>query len=368
MNRFSIFLVLLVIFLDHVGLGLVYPIFSSILFQPDSAFVDSNMSNVTKGCFFGLLLSVQAFATFFSGPILGAMSDQKGRRPLYLFSLSLAVFGYVFCMLGIFAKSLLVLIISRGLVGISMGNGAVVSATIADLSNEDNKTKNFGLYCMASGTGFAIGPFLGGWLSTRGLIFPFFIAGAATLVNLLLIFFWFKETNHVRKTATIKIADGLRNLKKAFKLPQLRNLFFVVIFFCFGWSLFYEFLPVLWISDYGFSLKKIGFFFGFGSGVFALSAGILIRPIVDRYKPRPVLLYSLLGMGIFILSLLVRPSESWIWVYLAVVNFLVALAFPIYTALVSNSVDKNSQGEILGILESMQATAFGISPLLAGLL
>ena len=73
-------------------------------------------------------------------------------------------------------------------------------------------------------------------------------------------------------------------------------------------------------------------------------------------------------MGFFILLPLLRPEATWIWVYLAVVNFLVALAFPTYTTIVSNSVGKDSQGEILGILESVQATAFGISPLLAGFL
>lgn len=367
-TNLSLCLVLFVIFLDHVGLGLVYPLFSSILFQPENSFVDPSTSDISKGLFLGFLLSAPAIATFFSGPLLGALSDQKGRRPLYLFSLTLAVFGYIFCMLGIFLKSIIVLIVSRTIVGISMGNAAVVSATIADLSNENNKTKNFGLYCMASGIGFAMGPFLGGWLGTKGLIVPFFAASIAIFMNLILIFFFFKETNLMKKSVTIRVSEGIRNLKKAFKIQKLRVLIFVVIFLCFGWSLFYEFLPVIWISDYGYSLKKIGLHFAFGSGIFALSSGILIRPISDHFKPYSILFYSLCAMGCFILFPLVHPSPLWIWFYLAMVNFLIALAFPTYTAMVSNSVGKDSQGEILGILESLQATAFGISPLLAGFL
>lgn len=368
MNNVGIALVLFVIFLDHVGLGLVYPLFSSILFQPESSFIDQSVSNIERGWLLGLLLSAPAITAFFSGPISGALSDQKGRRPLYLFSLVLAVLGYGACMIGIFIQSIAVLIIARAVVGVSMGNAAVVSATIVDLSDEHNKTKNFGLYCMSGGIGFATGPFLGGWLATIGLIVPFLVAGAASFLNLILIFFLFKETNTVRKKASVKWAEGVHNLKKAFMMRDLRILFFVVVFFCFGWSLFYEFLPVLWIADYGFSLRKVGFFFAFGSGVFALSSGLLIRPIVDRYKPHSILFYSLLVMGCFILFPLSCPSLGWIWIYVAVVNFLVALAFPTYTTIVSNSVGKNSQGEILGVLESVQATAFGLSPLLAGFL
>jgi DHA1 family tetracycline resistance protein-like MFS transporter len=271
-------------------------------------------------------------------------------------------------MVGIFVKSIALLIVARAIVGVSMGNAAVVSATIVDLSDEHNKTKNFGLYCMASGIGFAMGPFLGGWLATMGLLVPFFVAGVASFLNLILIFFLFKETNIVRKKGSIKWAEGIHNLKKAFKMHDLRILFIVVVFFCFGWSLFYEFLPVLWITDYGFSLRQVGFFFAFGSGIFALSSGFLIRPIVDRYKPHSILFYSLFLMGCFVLFPLSRPSAHWIWVYMAVVNFLAAIAFPTYTTIVSNSVGKDSQGEILGVLESIQATAFGLSPLLAGFL
>jgi DHA1 family tetracycline resistance protein-like MFS transporter len=364
----QLFLVLCVIFLDHVGLGLVYPMFSSLLFQTEGSFVDPEMSNAARGLFFGLLLSAPAITAFFSGPILGALSDQKGRRPLYLCSITVAVIGYCLCMVGIWLQSLLFLIIARSVVGVSLGNGAVVSATIVDVSNEHNKTKNFGLYCMASGVGFAVGPFLGGWLSTFGLIVPFFVAGIAVFINLVLMYGLFQETNLVRTGTSIDITKGLSHLKNAFRIPELRTTFAGVALFCFGWSLFYEFLPVVWITDYGLSLKEVGFFFAFGSSVFALSSGVLIRPIADRFSPRVVFCGSSLAIACFMVFSLFRPSACWIWVYVGAVNFFAALGFPTYTTIVSDSVEKDSQGEILGVLESIQATAFGMSPLIAGFL
>ena len=183
-------LVLFVICLDNLGLGIVYPMFSSILFHPESTFVAPELSTSARGWILGLLLSTPAVTSFFSGPLLGAVSDQKGRRPLYLLSLTLGIFGYGCCMVGIAMKSIPVLIGGRAMNGIAMGNAAVVGATIADLSNEQTKPKNFGLLCMASGIGFAIGPFLGGWLAAFGLIVPFFAAGLATLINLALMVFF----------------------------------------------------------------------------------------------------------------------------------------------------------------------------------
>jgi DHA1 family tetracycline resistance protein-like MFS transporter len=367
--NFSLWLVLFVVFLDHVGIGLVYPMFSSMLFEPDSPFIDSGASNAIKGWYLGAMLSAMPFAAFFSGPILGTLSDQKGRRPLFLFCLILAIVGYVCSVIGVIANSLIILIGSRIIVGLADGSMGVVSAAIADLSpNDSTKAKNFGLYAMVSGVGFALGPVLGGILSAYGFTIPFLFAGLATLLNLFLIWMYFNETHTVRKSAVIRFADGIRNLKKAFLIQPLRVLFLVSVFFCVGWSFFYEFLPVIWISDYGFNPMQVGFFFAYGSGFYALSSGVLIRPIVSRCKPYRVLFYSLCALGCVTILLLFHPGAIWIWIYLPIVNFLVALIWPTYTTMISDWAGRDAQGEILGISGSLQALAFAISPLAGGFL
>ncbi|MBF8263090.1 MAG: hypothetical protein HW387_755 [Parachlamydiales bacterium] len=367
-DRISFALVLLVVFLDHAGMGLVYPIFSSMIFQQGSSFVFPDTTEMTKGLYFGLLLGVPACMSFISGPILGALSDQTGRKPMYIYSLLLALLGYGLCIGSIWIQSLFGLIIARAVTGFAAGNAAVVCATIADLSNAQNKIKNFGLYSMAAGTGFAVGPFIGGWFSQNGYMMPFLMAEIAMGLNLICIYFWFRETRTVTRRKPIKMADGLRNLKKAFHIPSMRIFFIGAVFFCGGWSLFYEFMPVIWISDYGLDATQVGLLFTVGAAVYALSAGLLIRPIVDRYAPLPILFYSLVAMGCVILTLLLQPSMSWTWIAVILVNFLVALAYPVYNATISNSVDADSQGEILGIAESVQTASFGLSPLLAGLM
>jgi len=228
--------VLFVVFLDHVGIGLVYPMFSSMMFEPGSPFVEIDTTNAIRGGYLGVMLAAMPLAAFFSSPILGALSDQKGRRPLFLFCLSLAVVGYACSMIGVVTKSMIILIASRIIVGLADGSMGVVSAAIADLSADDTvKAKNFGLYSMASGIGFTLGPVLGGYFSTFGFTIPFLVAGLATLLNLLLIWKYFQETHTVRKTAVIRLTDGIRNLKKAFQIHALRALFLVTIFFCLGW-------------------------------------------------------------------------------------------------------------------------------------
>lgn len=361
----SLWLVLLVLFLDWMGLGLVYPMFSSMLFSDDS-FVGPEVSAATRGWYLGILLATMSVAQFFSGPILGGLSDQKGRRGLLLISLVLGVVGYGFCALGVWMRSIVVLIAARFVVGLAAGNGSIVNATVADVSTHANKAKHFGLVSMACGVGFTVGPFLGGKLSEYGFEVPFIVAGCAILLNFVLVLLLFQETHLVRRNVKIKPHEGLYNLVKAFKTPGLRAIFFAVLFYCFGWSFFYEFIPVTWIADFAFDSGQIGYFYAYGAGIYALSSGLLIRPIVGRFRQEPVFFYTLVTLGIVILLALESGNSFWIWIYLPIVNFLCALLFPTSSTIVSDASPSDAQGESLGILQSVQAAAFAFSPLAAG--
>jgi DHA1 family tetracycline resistance protein-like MFS transporter len=348
-----------------MGFGLVYPMFSSMLFLPNGTLAQDS-SDAVKGVYLGILLAVPAIAQFFSGPILGSLSDRKGRRPIFLLSLCLAVLGYGVSIVGVWFQSIFSLICGRFIVGVASGNASVACATIADLSEPKEKAKYFGLYSMALGIGFTFGPFLGGKFSEVSYILPFVIATLAMILNIFLIYILFEETLQTPIKTVISWKEGIVKVKKAFSMIGLRSLFGTVLIFCFGWSFFYEFLPVTWIEDYGFNSSKIGLFYAYGAGFYALSSGLLIRPFLNRFPHHLIIFYSLLTMGCLVFAISFFVSEFLIWVYLPIFNFLGALIFPTYSSLVSNSVDKSSQGEILGVLQSIEGVAFGFSPLAAG--
>jgi len=364
----ALWLVLLIAFLDWVGIGLVYPMFSAMLFQDKCPFLNCDASNAQRGFYLGILLASMSVAQFFSGPILGAMSDQKGRRPIFLYTLALSVIAYLCCMLAVWMESLSALILSRILVGMAAGNAAAVSAAIADISTPENKPKNFGLYNMAFGVGFTIGPYLGGVFSGSGFYIPFLLAAIASLISFFLILAFFRETHHSLQTKPLKFEIGIRHFKKAFQMPKLRAVFLAVLLCCFGWSFYYEFLPVTWISDFHFDPPQIGFFFAYGAGWYALSSGYLIRPFVNRFRAEAIFFYALCTLGLLLFGLFFGRDIVWVWIGLPLTNFLASLLFPTSTTLVSNWAGKEAQGEMLGILQSVQAAAFAFSPLAAGAL
>lgn len=365
-HRFSLLILLLTNFLDWMSIGLVYPMFSSMVFHQDAYFFPPGTSDVMRGSWLGILLAAGPLAQFFSAPLVGAISDQKGRKSLLKISLIIIISGYLFCAAGVWAESLILLLAGRLIVGIGTGNTAVVYAAIADISKPEEKAKHFGLSSMAGGIGFTLGPFLGGTLSAWGFAVPFLFATICSLINLLFVVFWFAETNHLRRAVQLSFTLGLKNLKKAFQVSTLRTLFLCFFCFCVGWSFYWEFIPVTWIQEYQLTPSQVGRFYAYGASVYALSAGLLIRPFVSKFKPLPILFTALILLSLSIFPLLLHSNINIFWFYIPIQQFLIALVFPTGTTLISNSVKEDAQGEIMGILQSVDSFAFASSPLLAG--
>ena len=116
-KRFSLFILLLTNFLDWMSIGLVYPMFSSMIFDSGTQFFPIGTSEVVRGTWLGILLSAAPLAQFFSSPIVGTLSDQKGRKPLLKNTLLIIIMGYFLCAMGVWAESLLLLFGGRLIVG-----------------------------------------------------------------------------------------------------------------------------------------------------------------------------------------------------------------------------------------------------------
>ena len=220
---------------------------------------------------------------------------------------------------------------------------------------------------MASGIGFTIGPFLGGKLSEwRGFDTPFLFSALINGLSFVLVIFFFQETLKQKKKGNITLLGGLLNMKNIFKIKGIRALFLSFFFFCIGWSFYWEFIPVTWIQGYGLTTRQVGNFYAYGAAFYAVSCGLLIRPIVDKFKPLPVLFYGLFVLGLMILVLLAHTNINWFWVYIPIQQYCLALIFPTGSAFISNSASADSQGEVMGLFQSLISFSFATSPLIAG--
>lgn len=366
--KLALYFILLVAFVNYMGIGLIYPIFASLLFDTSLGFVAANTSSVYRGFLLGVLLALMPLMQFFFSPYLGKLSDQKGRKKILLFCILLSSLGYLFAVYGVIAQSLVAFFIFRILLGIGGSSVAIVQAVLIDLSLEQ-KAKNLSLFNMSMGAGYAIGPFFGGFFSEENFLFngsftlPFVFALLLTIANFFLVYRNLEETKTTIISSTVKA-----KLSDLFSNGHIKNLLICMFIFSFGWSFFFEFLPIFLIHQYSYSPLQIGNFYGYSGLIYMISSALFIRPVIERVKSQTLLLSSFILSGCYVLLLYSIENPSLLWFYTPLLIYMIAMIFPTTSYLVSNLSNINRQGEALGGLIAIQSLAFAFSPLFSGFL
>src|SRR5512136_2377508 len=202
MKKSPLLPIFLIVFIDLLGFGLILPLLP---FYAKSF----GASELTVG----LLLASYSLMQFIGAPVLGRLSDRYGRRPILLVSQFGTFIGFM--ILG-FANALWMLFLSRIIDGISGANISTAQAYIADVSDEKNRAKNFGLIGAAFGLGFIIGPAVGGFLSRFGYQVPAFAAAGLSLLSMVLTYFMLHEPE---RKATARRDFSWTALQRAFAHP-----------------------------------------------------------------------------------------------------------------------------------------------------
>lgn len=372
-----LFIVVFTIFLDAIGFAILFPIMPELLADPTSEFyLLTKETSVTTGyLLLGLILSLFPLMQFFSTSILGQLSDSIGRKKILFFTLLGTALSYVIFAAGILFRSIPLLFVSRTLAGITSGNISVATASIADLTKPEDRAKNFGLIGAAFGTGFIIGPFIGGKLSDPSIVswfnpsVPFWFSAAVSLINVFFVYKFFKETNKfTAKHFHINWARSIHNILKVFEMKNLRLLYLTSFLFFSGFTFFVTFMSVFLIERFNFSQGNIGDFFSYIGLWVAFTQAVITRKLASYFSEKTILRYSLVGGGIAVG--LMFFANVWWQLYILAPLFAICNGLSIANigGLISRSADQKIQGEILGINSSVQALGQLIPPILAGLI
>src|SRR6478735_1475006 len=177
--------------LDVIGFGIIIPVMPSLIIElagltPETPNAISYASKIG-----GWMIAAYAIMQFLCAPIVGAVSDRFGRRPVLLASLFGFGIDYLFLAL---APSLWWLFVGRIIAGVMGASFTTAGAYIADVSAPEKRAQNFGIIGAAFGLGFIIGPLIGGLLADFGARTPFFVCAGITLLNWLFGFFILPES------------------------------------------------------------------------------------------------------------------------------------------------------------------------------
>lgn len=349
--------IMLTVLIDMVAIGLIIPVLPSLVggfagSQADQAF------------WYGVVVFSFGIANFFASPILGALSDAYGRRPLLL--LGFCGLGLNFFATGL-ATALWMLVAARLVGGALQANAAVANAYVADITPPEERARRFGMLGAMFGVGFIVGPMMGGLLGAISLQLPFFVAGALAMLNWLYGYFvlpeslpeerrrpfhWRAAINPWKSFSALSSLEGGGRLIAVIGLSGLAQ--FVVFT---SWVLYTTFKFGWGPRENGWSLAAVG-------SMSLVVQGFLLGRLLKHVSPQRLVL---IGLASSMLAHTAWGAASQGWMMYAVV-FLNLLSFtvtPSLQSIISKAADHSSQGQTMGAVSSLNSLMAVVAPLLS---
>jgi DHA1 family tetracycline resistance protein-like MFS transporter len=347
--------VLVTVFLDNLAFGLVIPVFPAMV--RDLTGVTSEGATV----WIGLLAATYALMNFLMGPLLGALSDRFGRRPVLLGSMGML--GIDFLVMAL-APVIWVLFIGRMLSGIAGATFATANAYIADTTSPQDRGRAFGTIGAAFGLGFIFGPVIGGLLGEIDHRLPFFVAAGLAGLNVLYGLFVLPESlpPDRRRTFDLKRANPLGAARHFSKLPHIA--WFLVA----GGTYFlaHTVYPSTWSVHgeirYDWTPLQIGISLGaVGVGAAVVQAG-LMGLILKRIG---LVNAALLGLSMNMTAMAGFafagvPFLAYLFIPFSAIG---GIATPSVNAIMSRLTPPDAQGELQGASSSLNALGMIFGPL-----
>src|SRR5690554_3228081 len=356
-SRLTLVFVLITVFLDIVGLGIILPVLPNLIIELTHETVTN--AAVTGG----YLVFVYASMQFIFSPILGNLSDRWGRRPILLLSLVGLSIDYLIMA---WAPTLVWLFVGRILSGICGAAMGTATAYVADITPHEKRSQRFGLIGAAFGLGFIVGPVIGGELGEFGPRAPFYVASAVAAANVIFGYFVLPESlsKFRRRRFNWKRANPFGAIFAFRHTPVI----FVLLGAVFLFSLAGQTYPNVWnfftIEEFDWSPSQVGRSLGIFGLLFALSQAVLVGPSIKYLGVTTTVIAGLSLAVVAFIGVSMIHTELGLWTFLVIGAFS-GIAAPALTGLLANNARKNQQGELQGAVNATNSLTAIIAPLAA---
>ncbi len=345
--------IMLAVLIDMVSIGLMIPVLPHLVGK-------FTHSQGEQAFWFGAMTFAFGIANFFGSPVLGALSDRYGRRPVLL--IGFCGLAFTFFMTAA-ANSLWVLVLIRLVGGAMQANIAVANAYVADITEAKDRARRFGLLGAMMGLGFILGPAVGGILGDVDLRLPFAASGSLAVLNWIYGFFVLPESLPLsrrtvfdwRKANPVSALRGLLDLRGVAPLIAVIALSTLSQFMLHAtWVLYTTFKFGWGPRETGWSLMVVGV-------VSVLMQGVLLKHILKRISPRRLAVigmcsatFAYLGYGL--------ATQSWMLFVIIVLNMVSAATGSSLQSIVSGAAHETIQGRTMGAVSSVNSLMAVIAP------
>lgn len=352
----ALIFILCTVTLDAIGIGLIFPVMPDLIREVTGG----DLSNAAL--WGGVLATSFAVMQVLFGPLLGSLSDRFGRRPVLLISLIVMVADYLVMAV---AHTIWLLLAARIVAGIAAATYSTATAYIADITPPEQRGARFGLIGAGFGIGFVLGPLIGGLLAGIDTRAPFYVAAALAMANLIFGALILPETvtDATRRAFSLKRANPLSALRAVSRLPGVRLT--LACFLILGIAM--NVYPSVWAyygqARFGWDSSMVGISLAVYGISFALGQALLVGPMIRRWGEHRAAQYGM-WVDITTLAALGFVTSPLIALAITPVTALGGAVTPALQAMASRAAPADAQGELQGVLASLNAIAMITSPLI----
>ena len=346
--------ILLTVLIDMVSIGLIVPVMPLIV----GSFTDSPTAQTF---WFGAVTLTFGVANFFASPVLGALSDRFGRRPVLLMGFSGLAASFIVTGL---ATAMWMLIAVRLFSGAMQSNVAIANAYVADITPPEQRARRFGLIGAMFGVGFILGPVMGGLLGAIDIRLPFFVAGGLAITNWLYGFFVLPESlpRERRRAFEWRRANPFSALKGLSQLHGVGQLVVVIALASLAqftlhttWVLYTTFKFGWGPAQNGWSLFTVGV-------TSAVVQGFLLKYLLAHFSPQRLAAVGLIASALTYLGFALA-TEGWMMYPVIIVGTLIGGgAQASIQSIVSNAADARAQGKTMGSVAALSSMMAVLAP------
>ncbi|WP_406828805.1 MFS transporter [Microbulbifer sp. ARAS458-1] len=341
--------VMLVTLIGTAGIALPYPVLAPLFLEGPTSELTGFMGLPPK-LLLGILLALFPLGLLLGSSVVGALSDQFGRRRTLVCTLLLAAAGYGFSALALSRENYLLFAVARFVTGLCEGNIAIARAMAADLHPAIERTRALSLAMACSYAGWLLGPLGGGYLAASGADFVFWAGGlASTTCALLAQLLMPADKPAVSSGGSLIRLVHAQNSLALWREPAVCALALFNLLFTLGVNAFYEFYPFWLVEKFGFQAHQIAWNTVIVTGVMIATSVLAVPAIKRRLGAEPAVFKGAVGLGILLL-LLPWTDVAGAYAMFALIGVGIATVNGIFPAIMSERFAEFGQGRVMGLL------------------
>jgi len=362
-----------VVFAGFVGYSLMITVFTPMIMSTHDFLLRADEPMGRRVILLGILLCLYPLGQFAGSPVLGALSDRFGRKPVLRISLCFTTGCYGLIGIALHLGSFALLASASLLAGLAEANVVAAQSAIADVITPEERNRFFGYIYLSASSAYIVGPLVGGKLADPDLVSwfsdatPFWASMIVLAITTAATGLFFRETNPPEQRHPVSFSQAFTNLRGVISNRRLRRLYWLNFAFYLAIFGFFRCYPMYLVDRFHLGVSQVSEFVAWVGVPIVIANAWLTGFLAARFETKTLTVCSAFLTGAFMIVVAAIHTPGSLWVTLFLTSAALAICLPACATLLSKATSEAEQGRVMGNNQALQVGAEALSGLAGGL-